>query len=50
MAGAGMSKIEQLIRNAMNRALRAGIGGEQILVWITEELINEVDGGRKKRT
>jgi len=43
-----MAKIEQIIRSAVRRALRAGIGGAQIAIWVQEELINEVDGGRKR--
>lgn len=44
-----MSRIEKLIRNAVKQALRANIGGMQILTWVMEELTNEVDGGRKRK-
>lgn len=43
-----MSRIEKLIRNAVKRALRANIGGAQILTWVHEELIDEVEGGRNR--
>ncbi len=44
-----MSRIEKIIRNAVKQALRADVGGMQILTWVMEELINEVDGGRKRK-
>lgn len=44
-----MSRVEQLIRNAVKQAIRANIGGMQILAWVWEELTNEVDGGRKRK-
>lgn len=43
-----MGRIEKLIRNAVKQALRANVGGMQILTWVMEELTNEVDGGRKR--
>jgi len=48
MVDSGMSRIERIIRNAVKQALRANIGGMQIMTWVLEELTNEVDGGRKK--
>jgi hypothetical protein len=43
-----MGRIEKIIRNAVKQALRANVGGMQILTWVMEELTNEVDGGRKR--
>ncbi len=50
MADQGMSRIERIIRNAVKQALRANIGGMQIMTWVMEELTDEVDGGRKRST
>lgn len=44
-----VERIEELIREAVRRAFRAGVGGMQVLTWIHEELTNEVDGGRKRK-
>lgn len=46
--GDAMERIEKLIRNAVRQALRANIGATQIMAWVWEELVNEVDGGRKR--
>lgn len=42
-------KAEKLFREAIRRAFRAGINGSQVLTWVYDELVNEVDGGRKRR-
>lgn len=43
-----MGRIEKIIRNAVKQALRANVGGMQILTWVMEELTSEVDGGGKR--
>ena len=44
-----MERTEKLIRNAVRQALRAGVNGTQIAMWVLEEIANEVNYARTSR-